>query len=106
MGVTEADRVPLKARIRTTGESPAAAGLATEEGEALPFQSARNDRIRFRSAEAREPWPHIHGIVRDRPGTAPPPAAPSPGHTAGPVLQHRPSEESPLLWTELEGQPT
>jgi len=72
------------------------------EGRALPFQLARKDRIRFRYAEASGPWLRIHGSDRNDPGTAPPSGAPSPGHTAGPVLQHRPSETLPRLWTERE----
>jgi len=72
------------------------------EGRALPFQLARKDRIRFRCAEASGPWLRIHGSDHDHPGTAPPSGAPYPGHTAGPVLQHRPSETLPRLWTEHE----
>ena len=74
-----------------------------EGGEALPFPLARNDRIHFRCAEACGPWLYIHGSKRNERDPAPPSAAPSPGHTAGPVLQHRPSETPPGLWTELDG---
>ena len=55
---------------------------------------ARDDRTRFRYAEACGPWLYIHGDNRTGPGSAPPSAAPYPGHTAGPVLQHRPSEDT------------
>ena len=83
------------------GESPAR-DLATQEGEALPFPSARNDRTRSRYAGACGPWLRIHGDNRTGPGSAPPSAALYPGHAAGPVLQHRPSETLTRLWTELE----
>ena len=87
-------------------ESPPRETWLREEGEALPFHLARQDRIRFRCAEAatpRGPWLYIHGDNRDEPGTRQPTAARYPGHAAGPVLQHRPSETPPKLWTELEG---
>ena len=45
----------------------------------------------------------FHGSHRDEPGPTPPSAAPYPGHTAGPVLQHRPSGTPPRLWSEQEG---
>ncbi len=85
------------------GESPPAETWTREDGEALPFHSARDDRIRFRCAEACAPWLHIHGGNHVDPGSRQPSAACYPGHTAGPVLPHRPSETPPLLWTELEG---
>jgi len=66
--------------------------LATWGREALPFHLARKDRTRFRYAGACGPWLYIHGDNRTDPGSAPPSAASYPGHTAGPVLQHRPSE--------------
>lgn len=68
----------------------------------LLFPLPRNDRTRFRYAEACGPWLYIHGDNRIGPGSAPPSAAPYPGHAAGPVLQHRPSETLTRLWTELE----
>lgn len=71
------------------------------EGDLL-FRLARSDRTRFRYAEACGPWLYIHGDNRIGPGSAPPSAAPYPGHAAGPVLQHRPSEALTRLWTELE----
>ena len=74
-----------------------------EEGEALPFHLARHDRIRFRCAEPCAPWLYIHGDNRAEPGSRQLSAARYPGHAAGPVLQHRPSETPPKLWTELEG---
>ena len=77
-----------------------------EGGEALPFQLARKDRIRFHCAEACGPWLYIHGSNRNDPGSTPPSAARYPGHTAGPVLQHRPSETLPRLWSEQEGLAT
>ena len=86
--------------------SPSAGPGYVREGRALPFQLARKDRIRFRYAEASGPWLRIHGSDHDDPGTAPPSGAPYPGHTAGPVLQHRPSETLPRLWTEREGLAT
>jgi len=97
-----ADRVPYKARTGRPGVAPRETWLR-EEGEALPFHLARQDRIRFRCAEACGPWLYIHGNNRDEPGSQQPSAARYPGHAAGPVLQHRPSETPPKLWTELEG---
>ena len=72
-------------------------------GEALPFQLARDDRIRFHCAEAYGPWLNIRGVIRNDPGSWPLPTAWYPGHTAGPVLQHRPSETLPRLTSEREG---
>jgi hypothetical protein len=101
-GVTGKDRVPSKARTGRPGVAPAETWLR-EGGEALPFLLASKDRIRFRCAEACGPWLYIHGSNRNDPGSAPPSAAPYPGHAAGPVLQHRPSETLPRLTSEREG---
>ena len=72
-------------------------------GEALPFHLARENRIRFRCAEACGPWLYIRGVNRNDPGSPRLSAARYPGRTAGPVLQHRPSETLPRLKSEREG---
>jgi hypothetical protein len=77
--------------------------LAAREGEALPFQLTRSYRTRPRSAEIGGRWLLIHGSNHTDPERAPTIGALSPGHTAGPVLQHRPSETLPRLWSEQEG---
>ena len=74
-----------------------------EREEALPFPPARKDRIRFRCAEANGPWLNIRGVTRNDPGSRRLPTARYPGHNAGPVLQHRPSETPPRLRSEQEG---
>jgi hypothetical protein len=64
--VTEADRVPAKARaerLRPPGED------RLRERRALPFPPAREDRIRFRCAEASGPWLNIRGRNRNDPGS-------------------------------------
>jgi hypothetical protein len=94
--------VPLKAPQRGDRKSPSA-GPGYVRGEALPFQLARKDRIRFHCAEAYGPWLYIRGSNRNVLGFPRLSAAPSPGHAAGPVLQHRPSETLPRLWSEQEG---
>lgn len=77
--------------------------LAAREGEALPFRLTRDHRIRLRCAEIGGWRPLAHGSNRNDPGLLAPLGASYPGHTAGPVLQHRPSETLPRLWNEQEG---
>jgi len=94
--------VPSKAR---TGR-PRVAHRGTwprEGGEALPFHLARKDRIRFHCAEACGPRLYIRGSNRDDLGFPRLSAARYPGHAAGPVLQHRPSETLTRLRSEQEG---
>ena len=98
-----ADSRPRANTARTGDRKSPRETWLREEREALPFHLARPDRIRFRCAGACGPWPCIHGDNRDNPGPRQPSAARYPGHAAGPVLQHRPSETLPRLWTELEG---
>jgi len=94
--------VPSKARTGRPRVAPAAT-WPREGGEALPFHLARKDRIRFHCAEAYGPRLYIRGINRNDLGYPRLSTARYPRHTAGPVLQHRPSETLPRLRSEQEG---
>jgi hypothetical protein len=94
--------VPPKARTGRLRVAPAAT-WSREGGEALPFHLARKDRIRFHCAEAYGPRLYIRGSNRNDLGFPRLSAARYPGHAAGPVLQHRPSETLPRLRSEREG---
>src|SRR6266849_7162153 len=88
---------------RATATRPATA-WPRERGEVLPSPPTRlADRIRFPCAEACGPRLYIRGSIHDNPGFRRLSAARYPGYTAGPVLQHRPSETLPRLWSEREG---
>src|SRR5260370_20739061 len=102
-GVTGRRPRASKARTGATHVAPVTAWLR-ERGEVLPFSSTRlADRIRFPCAEACGPRLYIRGSIHDHTGFRRLSAARYPGHTAGPVLQHRPSETLPRLWSEREG---
>jgi hypothetical protein len=78
--------VPSKAPTPGDQESPTAETWPREGGEALPFQLARKDRIRFHCAEAYGPRLYIRGSNRNDLGSPRRSAARYPRHTAGPVL--------------------
>ena len=54
---------------RSDASRPATDLAAREWEGALPFPSARKDRIRFPCVEAYGPWLNLRGVIRNDPGS-------------------------------------